>query len=146
MISGVIQNSLKQIEDARGKVMHVMKSTDPHFEQFGEVYFSWIYAGAVKAWSKHVVMKMNYAVPIGNIKLVLFDDRVDSPTQGTIAEYILGSNDYKLITIPNGLWYGFKALGAEPALIVNCATMPHDPTEILRRDIIDPFIPYSWEA
>ena len=144
MIDGVIKTHLKQIEDSRGKVMHIMKSTDPHFEQFGEVYFSWIYPKAVKAWSKHLRMKMHYAVPVGSIKLVLFDDREASSTRGEVAEYILGSDTYSLLTIPLGLWYGFKAIGSESALIVNCATIPHDPSEIMRLDAVDPTIPYSW--
>jgi len=144
MIDGVMQKPLKQIEDARGKVMHVMKSTDPHFEQFGEVYCSWIYPHAIKAWSKHSMMKMNYVVPVGSIKLVLFDDRKDSNTRDKVAEYILGSDAYSLLIIPPGLWYGFKAIGSESALIVNCATIPHDPSEIMRLDVFDPIIPYSW--
>ena len=27
----------------RGKVMHMLRGTDPHFEQFGEVYFSAVF-------------------------------------------------------------------------------------------------------
>jgi dTDP-4-dehydrorhamnose 3,5-epimerase len=145
MIHGVKNTALKQIEDFRGKVMHVMKSTDPHFEKFGEVYFSWIYPKAVKAWSKHLRMTMNYAVPVGSIKLVLFDDREESPTQGKVAEFILGSKNYALLTIPPGLWYGFKSLGSESALIVNCATIPHDPSEMCRLDVNDLSIPYVWD-
>ena len=41
-----------------------------------------VYPGAVKAWHLHREMTLNYAVPVGMVKLVCYDDRPDSPTQG----------------------------------------------------------------
>ena len=35
MIDGVIITPLKQIPDERGKIMHMLRSTDPHFNAFG---------------------------------------------------------------------------------------------------------------
>jgi dTDP-4-dehydrorhamnose 3,5-epimerase len=145
-IQGVKQIPLKQIHDERGKVMHMLRSSDPHFEKFGEVYFSWIFPNIIKAWHKHNVMKMNYAVPIGCIKLVLFDDRKDSSSFGKINEFFLNPENYYLLTIPSGIWYGFKAVGNNPAMIVNCSTISHDPSEIVRISYNDPKIPYTWET
>ncbi|MBW8308956.1 MAG: dTDP-4-dehydrorhamnose 3,5-epimerase family protein [Candidatus Paracaedibacteraceae bacterium] len=145
MIKDIIKTPLKQFHDDRGKVMHMLRSTDKHFQDFGEVYFSWVYPHAIKAWHKHVNMIMNYAVPVGYIKLVLYDDRKDSPTYGEINEFYMNSEDYYLLTIPNGLWYGFRAVGTTPAMIVNCSTIPHDPTEIIRIHHDDPLIPYNWD-
>ena len=84
MINGVQINPLRQIPDERGKVMHMMKAEDAVFSSFGEIYFSRVYPGAVKAWHLHDRMTINYAVPHGKIKLVLFDDRADSSTKGEI--------------------------------------------------------------
>jgi dTDP-4-dehydrorhamnose 3,5-epimerase len=88
---------------------------------------------------------MNYAVPIGRVKVVVFDDRPQSPTYQSINEFFLSADNYFLLTIPPNLWYGFKAEGDHAAMIVNCSTIPHDPAEMLRRDSFDSFIPYSWE-
>ena len=63
MIDGVIIAPLKQILDERGKVMHMLKATDPVFKSFGEIYFSCIYPNVVKAWHIHHEMTLNYAVP-----------------------------------------------------------------------------------
>ena len=71
MINGVQINPLRQIPDERGKVMHMMKAEDAVFSSFGEIYFSRVYPGAVKAWHLHDRMTINYAVPHGKIKLVL---------------------------------------------------------------------------
>lgn len=146
MINGIIQTPLKQIHDERGKVMHMLRSSDPHFQKFGEVYFSWIYPDIIKAWHKHIEMIMNYAVPIGTIKLVLYDDRPDSITYQQINEFFMNCENYYLLTIPNGIWYGFKSVGSQPAMVVNCSTIPHDPKEIVRIDFDDPLIPYSWDV
>ena len=146
MIKDIIQTSLKQIHDERGKVMHMLRSSDSHFENFGEVYFSWIYPDVIKAWHKHEKMTMNYAVPVGCIKLVLYDDRKESSTFGEINQFYMNAENYYLLTIPYGIWYGFKAVGNQAAMIVNCSTIPHDPKEITRIQSDDPTIPYSWDV
>lgn len=144
MISGVQVKPLTQILDERGKVMHMLRRDSPDFLEFGEIYFSCVYPGAIKAWHLHTTMTLRYAVPVGRIKLVLFDDRPESPTRGEIQEIFLGSDMYCLVTIPPGIWNGFKGIGTAMALVANCATLPHDPQEILRRDPSDPYIPYDW--
>ncbi|MGV8948005.1 MAG: dTDP-4-dehydrorhamnose 3,5-epimerase family protein [Candidatus Paracaedibacter sp.] len=146
MIEGIIRIPLKQIQDERGKVMHMLRSTDPHFEKFGEVYFSWSNPGHIKAWKKHKVSTMNFAVPIGSMNVVVFDDRSESPTYKCIEEFIMGPDNYYLLTIPAELWYGFKAEGNQPAMIVNCTTNPHDPEECIKIDPFDPLIPYFWNV
>ena len=145
MINGVQINPLRQIPDERGKVMHMIKAEDAVFASFGEIYFSRVYPGAVKAWHLHDRMTINYAVPHGKIKLVLFDDRADSSTNGEIQEIFLGEDNYQLVTIPPFVWNGFKGIGTETALVANCASIPHDPNEITRLDPDDCFIPYNWE-
>lgn len=145
MIDGVIVTPLRQIADERGKVMHMLRSDAPHFKGFGEFYFSCIYPESIKAWHLHKRMTLNYAVPHGNIKFVLYDDRAESPTKGEIQELFLGPDNYCLVTVPPMIWNGFKGLGTETAIVANCASIPHDPNEILRRDPADPSIAYDWK-
>ena len=145
MIDGVLVTPRKQISDERGKIMHMLKATDAEFENFGEIYFSCIYPGVVKAWHYHEVMALNYAVPVGQIKLVLFDDREGSKTKGEIQEIFLGEDNYALVTVPPKVWNGFKGVGVGMAVVANCATIPHDPSEIRRLDPQDLKIPYDWQ-
>lgn len=88
MIDGVILTPLKQIFDERGKVMHMLKNNSPVFSEFGEIYFSCTYPGVVKAWHLHKEMTLNYAVILGEIKFVLFDNRSDSKTKGEVQEFL----------------------------------------------------------
>ena len=144
MIEGVRITPLRQVLDGRGKVMHMLKVGDPAFEQFGEIYFSCVYPGAIKGWHIHDEMTLNYAVPQGNIKLVLYDDRADSPTHGEVQELFLGPDNYCLVTVPPMVWNGFQGIGAEMAIVANCTNIPHEPDEIHRRDPSDRSIPYDW--
>jgi dTDP-4-dehydrorhamnose 3,5-epimerase len=144
MIDGVIVAPLRQIPDERGKIMHMMRSDDPHFNKFGEIYFSMVYPGVVKGWHIHKEMTLNYAVPIGMIKLVLYDDRKNSPTRKKLMELFLGENNYSLVQVPPGVWNGFKGIGTIPSLVANCATLAHDPEEIDRMEPFANHIPYDW--
>jgi dTDP-4-dehydrorhamnose 3,5-epimerase len=146
MIDGVRITPLRQIHDERGKVMHMLRRDDPHFTSFGEIYFSVVHSGAIKAWHRHREMTLNYAVPYGKIKFVLYDDRPDSPTEGTVQELFLGPDNYVLVTVPPLVWNGFKGVGGQDAIVANCASTPHDPDEIERlAPSPDCWIPYSWE-
>lgn len=145
MIEGVSIHPLKQIPDERGKIMHMLRADDPHFEKFGEIYFSVVYPGVIKGWHLHKQMTLNYAVLVGMIKLVLHDDREESPTRGELTELYIGESNYVLVKIPSGVWNGFKGVGTKPAIVANCATLPHDPEEIVRKDPFDNHIPYDWE-
>jgi dTDP-4-dehydrorhamnose 3,5-epimerase len=144
MIEGILIHPLRQIPDERGKIMHMLRCDDPHFEGFGEIYFSVVYPGVIKGWHLHQAMTLNYSVVSGMIKLVLYDERVNSPTYGELQEIFLGEANYLLVKIPPGVWNGFKGIGVQPAIVANCATLPHDPNEILRMDPFDPRIPYDW--
>ncbi|MDD5669773.1 MAG: dTDP-4-dehydrorhamnose 3,5-epimerase family protein, partial [Candidatus Omnitrophica bacterium] len=130
-IKGVEIRPLRQLCDERGKIMHMLRSDAEYFQGFGELYFSLVYPGVITGWHLHKRMVLNYAVPAGRIKLVCYDDRKDSPSFGKIQEIFAGEDCYQLITVPFGVWNGFKGLGVTPSIVANCATLPHDPEEIV---------------
>lgn len=143
MIEGVQVVPLRRIPDERGTVMHMLKRSDPHFREFGEIYFTSIYRDVVKGWHRHRLMTLNYACIWGRVKLVLHDDREGSTTRGTIVERFLGPDDYALAVIPPGIWTGFKGM-TEIAIVANCATHPHDPNLTDRMDPFGSAIDYDW--
>lgn len=149
-IDGVSLHDLGIIPTPGGPVLHMARPglfppVSPGKAQgglnIGEVYFSETEPGRIKAWKCHMRQTQRLAVPCGRLKIVLYDDREDSP--GRLEEYVLGRPDaYRLLCIPPRVWYGFAALGDAPALLCNCPDLPHDPAEALRRDIAE--IPYRW--
>ena len=137
-VNDVIVTPLQRIKTMNGDVMHGVKSADVGFQGFGEAYFSWISSGAVKAWKCHKLMTMNLIVPVGNVKFVFFsmDDckfRVEN----------IGIDHYSRITVPPGIWFGFKGLSSKSSLVLNVSSIAHDPGEVDRLSLTD--IKYSWE-
>ena len=144
-IDGVLVTGLRQIVDERGAVLHHMRNDAPEFTAFGECYFSEMVPGAVKAWKRHRKQTQNLAVPIGRVRFVIYDDRESSPTHGGLQVMELGRPDnYRRLHIPLGLWYGFTCLSDRPALIANCADLPHDPNDAELRPENHPGIPFRW--
>jgi dTDP-4-dehydrorhamnose 3,5-epimerase len=143
-IHDITVSPLRRIPDERGAVFHMLREDSPVFTRFGEIYFSLVYPQVVKAWHIHSEMTLNYAVPVGMIKLVCYDDRPDSPSKGVVQEFHIGELNYALVTIPPNVWNGFKGAGSGPALVANCATTPHSPSEIQRMDPFTNDIPYDW--
>jgi dTDP-4-dehydrorhamnose 3,5-epimerase len=145
-IEGVIVQPLKQIADNRGSVLHMLRNDSDLFNQFGEVYFSEIHPGMVKAWKRHKRQTQNLAVPFGKIRLVIYDGRPTSSTHGKITEYELGRPEhYKLVHIPPMLWYGFQEVGGQISMIANCADHPHDPKDAESKPADSDQIPYQWK-
>ena len=145
MIHDVKIIPLKKIPDHRGMVMHMLRADDPHFQKFGEIYFSMVYPGSVKGWHLHTKMTLNYAVVVGQIKLVIYDERGASPTRGAFQEMLLGEDNYCLVQIPPFLWNAFQGRGTQRSIVANCSTIPHDPEEIKRMDPYVNSFPYRWE-
>ena len=143
MIEGLEVVPLRRIPDERGTVFHMLRASDPHFREFGEIYFSSVYRDAVKGWHRHADMTLNYACVWGRVKLVIFDDREGSPSRGEVQEVFLGPDDYSLVVIPPGLWNGFKGM-SEVSVMANCCTHEHDPRRSERVNPYSRTIPYDW--
>ena len=146
-VDGVVILPLKIITDERGSVLHMLKSHEPLFDKFGEIYFSEILSGAVKAWKKNKKLSQNLTVPVGMVNLAIYDDRRNSRTRGNIFDCLLGRPDhYYLIHIPPLLWYGFQGLGNTPSLVANCTNLSHDHSESEKIHPESEFIPYNWAS
>ena len=104
IINGVKSVELNQIDHPKGNDPTYDKETSPEFKKFGECYMSEINPGCVKAWKLHLKQTQNISVPIGEIKVVLFDSRVKSSTYNILDEFSLGRPDnYDRLTIPPGI-------------------------------------------
>ncbi len=131
--------------DERGQVMHMLRSDDPYFSKFGEIYFTTVFSGEVKGWNRHLKKTVNLAVVYGLMKIVLFDDRTGVPDQARTETVIAGPENYVLVVIPPGIWFSFKAIGSDKAIMADCATEPYMPGEGEKKPIDTPDIPYSWD-
>lgn len=146
LIVGVQTKPLRLIPDERGWLMEILRADDELFQKFGQVYVSGTYPGVVKAWHYHRRQVDHFACVAGMIKLVLVDTREDSPTNGSINEFFLGTQNPTLVQIPNLVYHGWKCISQEPSVVVNVPTEPYcyaDPDEYR----LEPHgtLPYDWE-
>ncbi len=146
MIHGVQVKKLKFVPDERGTVMEILRSDDEVFRKFGQVYLSTVYPGVVKGWHFHKQQTDNLCIIKGMAKVVVYDDRPNSPTRGEVQEFFLGEQNPLLLVIPPNVLHGMKGIGTEPAYMINCPTEPynHEQPDEFRRPWNDPAIPYNW--
>lgn len=146
-IYGVKTRPLRVIPDDRGWLTEILRSDDPDFRAFGQVYLTAVYPGVIKAWHFHKQQTDYIACIAGMIRLGLYDPREDSPTKGVSQEIFAGLLNPLLVIVPPGVMHGFQCLGRETALVINVPDRPYDydnPDEF-RVPVDDPSVPYIWE-
>ena len=146
MIAESIVKELKQISDERGTLTEILRCDDLEFVGFGQVYSTTAYPGVVKAWHSHFYQRDAICCVSGMIKLVLFDEREDSPTKNDVDEYFIGERNPLLILVPKKVWHGFKCISEKEAVVVNIPTKPYnreEPDEF-RLPVDTDRIPYDW--
>ena len=136
-LGDILITPLARIATVGGEVQHAMKQGDEGYAGFGEAYFSWITAGAIKAWKRHMQMTMNIIVPVGKVRFVF---RLDETDEFRVEE--IGVDRYVRLTVPPGIWFGFQGLVTPQSLVLNIASIPHDPDEVERLALSD--IKYGW--
>ena len=121
---GVAVTPLARIAVAGGDVQHFMRADSPGFAGFGEVYFSHVNSGVVKAWKRHRQMTLNLVVPVGQVRFVFWYE--DS---NQFHEEVIGDERYARLTVAPGIWFGFQGVGDGVNLVANFADIMHDPKE-----------------
>lgn len=121
---GAVIFPAKLIPNENGRVMHAMKSSDDAFTEFGEAYFSCVNYKAIKGWKKHLKMNMNLLVPVGKIRFYLRED--DSKDTENVE---LGEDNYMRLYVPAGVWMAFEGVGEKINMLLNIASIEHDPLE-----------------
>ena len=142
MIEGLIITPLKKINHPKGDIYHGMKKSDDGFNSVGEAYFSTIVKDEIKGWKKHSKMILNLVVPIGIIQFVIYDDRVESSTYKQFFTINLSQENYKRLTVPAGVWMAFKGIGEDLNMLLNLASIEHDPSEAISKELTH--INYTW--
>lgn len=133
LLPQVYLSSLKKIETDKGSIYHGMKSSDTGYKDFGEVYFTSVKEGVTKGWRKHLRMTLNLVVVNGEISLFLVDGREGAPKD--VKQVNLSRDNYKRLTVPPGVWVAFRGNKPEENLMMNIASIPHDPEESVTQEL-----------
>ena len=139
-LADILVTPLIRIPTIGGDVMHALKNSDNGFNGFGEVYFSWVERGAIKAWKCHQHMTLNLVAPLGEISFVFHI----KDQENCFRTENIGEEKYVRLTVPPGIWFGFQGRGSGQSLLMNLADMAHDPDEVLRKKTSE--IVYNWST
>ncbi len=157
MIDGVVVKKLKVHVDGRGFLMELLRSDDPIFRQFGQVYITGCKRGVAKGWHYHKEQTDHFVCVLGRALVVLVDLREGSPTKGQVEEHILVAPGAEfpagrpgdtsiLLRIPPLVVHGFTALDCPEARIVNTPDIlyRYDQPDEYRHPWNSADIPYRW--
>jgi dTDP-4-dehydrorhamnose 3,5-epimerase len=149
IIHGVRIHQQVTQQDERGSVTEVYSP----FWNFDDVPLVFLYTvavrpGKVKGWAVHYEQIDRYFFYEGTLKLVLYDDRSDSPTHGMINELYFSEANRSLVMVPPHVYHAVHNVGSTDGLMINFPSHPYrhaDPDKYtlpLQNDLI----PYKFEA
>jgi dTDP-4-dehydrorhamnose 3,5-epimerase len=115
--------------DDRGAVCEIL---DPrwgwHDDPIVFVYTFSVRPGMIKGWGVHKRHEDRYFILFGELEVVLFDDRPDSPTRGLVSKVMLTEYRRRLMNIPAGVWHADHNIGNKDAVVINFPTIQYDHT------------------
>jgi dTDP-4-dehydrorhamnose 3,5-epimerase len=148
-ILGVEVRRLPIHADARGILTPVLDIRDPFWsESVVYAYRFSILPGRIKGWAMHEFQTDRYFVASGNVRVVLFDGRDDSPSAGSIVEIHVTDRTPGVVKIPPGVWHANQNWGQTEAHVVNFPTRAYEPDHPDKHRI-DPHggtIPFDWSV
>ena len=113
--------------DERGSVCEMFDARwNWHPAPITFVYMFTLRPGMVKGWGLHKEHEDRYFVLNGEMEVVMYDVRPDSPTRGAVSRVVLSEFDRRLMNIPAGIWHANRNLASRDTLVVNFPTRPYD--------------------
>ena len=126
----IICTPLKRISNEKGDLLHAMKGSDLGYVGFGEAYFTSILTGEIKGWKKHSQMTLNLIVPVGSVTFYVYDEEIN-----VTKKILINDKNYCRLTVPPNLWVAFEGKGDALNLILNVASIEHDPSEAINKPL-----------
>jgi dTDP-4-dehydrorhamnose 3,5-epimerase len=102
--------------------------------------------GFVKGWGLHETHEDRYFILLGDMELVLFDPRPNSPTYGQVSKIPMSESQRRLVNIPTHVWHAEHNVGTKDVVVIDFPTKPynHADPDKYRLPIDTPLIPYSF--
>jgi dTDP-4-dehydrorhamnose 3,5-epimerase len=146
-IEGVVAREVRHVPRDHGVITENYRAEwDPTGLPVGQVYQSRLYPGAIGAWSCHMKSIDRLFVNQGQLKVVLYDARPGSLSEGELMELHIGDFRPTFVVIPVGVWHGIQNVGPTDALMLNFPTHAYDyeDPDHWRLPYDSPEIPYTW--
>ncbi len=149
LIDGVRLRPATTLPDERGTLCEIL-SSEWRFDEFPlvHVYQVTIRPQHVRGWVIHRLQDDRIFVSEGTVKVVLYDDRPESPTYQMLNEFFIGEHNRALFRIPRGVYHALQNVGNTDALFINLPTQAynHADPDKYRLPLNNDLIPYRFET
>lgn len=135
--------------DERGSICELF---DPrwgwHQDPLVFAYSFTIRPGMTKGWGLHKRHEDRYFILLGEMEVVLYDERPDSPTCGLVSKIVLSEYRRRLMNIPAGIWHANRNIGSQDVVVINFPTIQYDHADPdkYRLPLNTDQIPYKHES
>lgn len=147
-IAGVVIRPAVTHVDDRGELCEIYNPAwEIHPEPMVYAYQSMVRPGKVKGWIVHHLQDDRLFVSLGTLRIVLYDARDGSPTQGKINEIFLGERNRAMIIIPRGVYHAVQNVSSADAWFINLPTRAYDHAnpDKYRLPLDTDLIPYRFD-
>jgi dTDP-4-dehydrorhamnose 3,5-epimerase len=148
LIDGVvIRHQITQV-DERGTLCEILDSRwNVADSPIVYVYQFTIRPGKAKGWHVHRLHDDRIFISRGELKVVLYDDRDDSPTHGAINEIYRSELRRSVMVIPRGVFHAHVNIGTSDAHLISMPTREydHEAPDVYRLPLDTDAIPYRFE-
>ena len=120
-IDGVHLIRLTRHDDGRGHLIETLRRDElPLKIDFAMSYVSFTLPGKSRGPHEHREQTDVFAFTgPGRLKLVMWDNRRESPTYGRMSEHTLGEGAPATVIVPPGVVHGYVNVSDEPAMVLN---------------------------
>jgi len=149
LIDGVVIQPATSHVDDRGTLCEIFSPyRAPHPAPLVYVYQFTIRPGKIKGWHVHHLHDDRIFISQGHVKVVLYDDRPQSPTYRMINEIYRSELDRNVMVIPAYVFHAHQNVGSTDALFVSMPSRPyqHDDPDVYRFPIDTDQIPYKFDT
>lgn len=147
-VEGVVVRPANTVVDERGEIFEVYNPawgvTDAPLVY---AYHILIRPGKVKGWVYHELQDDRLVVLSGAVRIVLYDMREGSPTQGVVQEINVSERNRALVFIPRRVVHAVQNIGDRDATFINLPTRAYDHVnpDKYRIDMKSGRIPYEFD-
>tara|TARA_B100001248_G_C27094984_1_gene324349 strand:+ start:97 stop:537 length:441 start_codon:yes stop_codon:yes gene_type:complete len=135
MIDGVIIKNIESNEDDRGFFREIFKLKDNNNIKISQVSHSLVKEQVIKGWHGHQLQHQWNYILSGSANIILYDDRIDSPTYTEKQQFTIDSiSENMYYYFPPGVLHGYKCTKG-PMHIIYATSGLYDLNEEIRKDL-----------
>lgn len=112
--------------DHRGELVEMYTTPEFWNSAFAYAYQTSIRPGMLKGWFAHENKVDRYHIVRGELLVLLYDGREESPTCGVVQKLVLSDRSSRQVLIPTRVWHLSLNIGQEDAILVNLPSTCYD--------------------